>query len=1088
MVERVYHSVAPAEPERAFRIIARACFAVAAATALIAAVVIFFAASALTDAARLALVASLAIYACLSIGAFFRSALLGFPIPGSLLAAAVGAMLLAGALALTLRDGLHDPALGVLGLVVCVVAAVASIRAGAALALFAVVELTALALLERGGFAARGPAGNPLELMFMLQCLVVAGGLAAGTLTSRVVAHHLRAAAERERHARNLLRLAADLYWEQDSDFRFTHLADPRGLIDPTLAAAQLGKTPWESGETGMSESQFDAHQADLEAHRPFSGLLVRRRDASGRARVHSVSGEPKFDGDGIFAGYWGVARDVTEELRTQRASVASETRYRELFERSPSPLYLHRRGVVYDANQAAARLFGFDDASAMHGMRLVDLVAPGESQALAVQRIEMLEALKIGEGIPVADFQALAANGRRISVQATGVRVDSAGGPATLSILFDITAREAAEAALRRSEAMLSHLFATSPDCITLSELESGHHVMVNPAFCRLTGFAAAEVVGRNAFELGLWHDPRDRDHLRDAMAGAGHIEGMPATIQKRAGGLASVLVSAARFAMDGRDYVVVNARDVTDSERTRLEHVAILERASIGIALTRDRAFVQANPHWEAIFGWDTGSMVGQPGSTVWVDATDYAEIGRVAGPVLAAGEPFEIEREMRRQNGSRFWCRILGQAVDPMRPSHGGTIWIADDVTERRRLDAALAAARDAAEAASRAKSAFLANTSHEIRTPLNGLLGLARLALRDSIDAPTRQRLVEQIFESARGLEGILSDILDFSKIEAGKFTLDETVFDLRELLGAVHASYRSLAEARGLGFELAIDDGLPMRVTGDPVRVRQILGNFITNAVKFTASGGIRVEAGAGASRGVRLAVVDTGEGIDTAGQEQLFQPFNQGDVSVTRRFGGTGLGLSICRQLAQMMGGDVGVVSEPGRGSTFWAELPLPAAFAVGDSVGNDAFDSERLSSARVLLVEDNPVNMMIAAATLAQWGVDVEEARDGRMAISAVEAAARRGRPFDVVLMDVQMPVMGGNEAAIELRKAWSAHALPIIALTAAALVSEREQSLAAGMNDFLTKPIDAPKLRRTLARHVRSKPGAATHPHLEH
>jgi len=495
-----------------------------------------------------------------------------------------------------------------------------------------------------------------------------------------------------------------------------------------------------------------------------------------------------------------------------------------------------------------------------------------------------------------------------------------------------------------------------------------------------------------------------------------------------------------------------------------------------------------VQANPRWEAIFGWNTGSMVGQPGSAVWVDATDYAEIGRVAGPLLAAGEPFEIEREMRRQDGSRFWCRILGQAVDPMRPSHGGTIWIADDVTERRRLDAALAAARDAAEAASRAKSAFLANTSHEIRTPLNGLLGLARLALRDSIDGSARQRLVEQIFESARGLEGILSDILDFSKIEAGKFTLDETVFDLRELLGAVHASYRSLAEARGLGFELVIDDGLPMRVTGDPVRVRQILGNFITNAVKFTASGGIRVEAGAGAAGGVRLAVVDTGEGIDAAGQEQLFQPFSQGDVSVTRRFGGTGLGLSICRQLAQLMGGDVGVASEPGRGSTFWAELPLPAAFAVGDSVGNDAVDSARLSSARVLLVEDNPVNMMIAAATLAQWGVDVEEARDGRMAIRAVEAAARRGRPFDVVLMDVQMPVMGGNEAAIELRKAWSAHALPIIALTAAALVSEREQALAAGMNDFLTKPIDAPKLRRTLARHVRTKPGAAAQPQLEH
>ncbi len=312
----------------------------------------------------------------------------------------------------------------------------------------------------------------------------------------------------------------------------------------------------------------------------------------------------------------------------------------------------------------------------------------------------------------------------------------------------------------------------------------------------------------------------------------------------------------------MDGRDYMVVNARDVTEAERARREHAPILERASIGIALTRDRRFVQANPRFESIFGWAPGTMLGESGAVVWVDDADYAEIGRIAGPLLAAGQPFEIEREMRRQDGSRFWCRLLGQAVDPMRPSHGGTIWIADDVTERRRLDAALAAARDAAEAASRAKSAFLANTSHEIRTPLNGLLGLARLALGDTLDADIRRQYLEQIFDSARGLEGILSDILDFSKIEAGKFTLEAVVFDLREMLHAVHASYRSLAEAKGLSFALVLDPALPARVCGDPVRVRQILGNFITNAVKFTIAGGIRVEAsrnrGRRAPRGRRL--------------------------------------------------------------------------------------------------------------------------------------------------------------------------------------------------------------------------------------
>jgi CheY-like chemotaxis protein len=209
---------------------------------------------------------------------------------------------------------------------------------------------------------------------------------------------------------------------------------------------------------------------------------------------------------------------------------------------------------------------------------------------------------------------------------------------------------------------------------------------------------------------------------------------------------------------------------------------------------------------------------------------------------------------------------------------------------------------------------------------------------------------------------------------------------------------------------------------------------------------------------------------------------RLFQPFSQGDASTTRAVGGTGLGLSICRQLARLMGGDVGVETRPGAGSTFWAQLPLPPAVLPGNALTSEASENQRLRDARILLVEDNPVNMMIAVATLAQWGVDVAEARDGRAAIEAVHTAARDGRPFDLVLMDVQMPLMSGHEAAAELRKTWDPQALPIVALTAAALVSERDLALAAGMNDFLTKPIDAPKLRRTLARHVRRSPGTQT------
>jgi len=872
-----------------------------------------------------------------------------------------------------------------------------------------------------------------------------------------------------------LLAIAADWHWELDRHFRFSACAAPADAAMHAQLQRRIGRAPWEVTDMGLSEAQLDAHRADLEAHRSFNGLLVRRRDPAGRTRIHSAAGEPRFDAQGVFVGYRGVARDVTEEVRAQRAMTASETRYRELFDRSPSPLLLHRSGLVFDANEAAARLFGFPDATAMTGASLAELFAAGEPRQRAMDRLAELERLPVGESLPVIDHQARAIDGRQVIVQATAVRVETASGPATLSIMFDITSRKRVEAALRRSEAMLSHLFATSPDCITLSELPSGRHTLVNAAFTRLTGYAAQEAIGRSATDLGIWQDLADRDRLFELVTSKGSVSDFPVQVRTKAGARRSMLLSAARFQMDRRDYLVINARDVTDSERTRLEHAAILERASIGIAFTRDRRFVQANPRFEAMFGWSLGQLSSQPGSVVWANDADYAEVGRLATPLLSKGEQFEIEREMRRKDGTLFWCRLVAQVVDRSHPSQGGTIWIADDVTERRRLDQALGAARDAAEAASQAKSSFLANTSHEIRTPLNGLLGLARLALRPDIDAERRQHCLAQILDSAQSLAVILSDILDLSKIEAGKIALEDVPFPLREPLAGVYQSYRTMAEVKGLEMQLVIADDLPHTVTGDPVRMRQILTNFVTNALKFTERGTIRIEATAESGGVLRLAVTDTGSGVDPETQIRLFRPFSQGDSSTTRRYGGTGLGLSICRELARLMGGDVGMQSRPGFGSTFWARLPLRPA-ASGLVVENtETSDLARLRGRRVLLVEDNPVNMMIAAATLEQWGVSVAQARDGRMAIDAVREAAAADRLFDAVLMDVQMPVMSGHEAAAELRRTWDARALPIVALTAAALVAERDQALAAGMNDFLTKPIDADRLRQTLARHVR-------------
>ncbi len=1023
----------------------------------------------------------LLVVACLLLAGLFAlgiGALQRAPVPWVVLGVCTAGTVVTAITGIGSGDGVHSLSLGFFGLLVCLVTLLTSVRAGAALALVSAGAAIALAVFdsEPSGATALLPLhavalSSPSLLNVLTLALMLVSALASGALMSRMVNRALSEAEEREQRFVSLLRIAADWYWELDADLRFTQVSNELISGPAGMRAHWIGKRPWELTDIGWTPDTADQHRLRLEAREPFSELRMKRRAASGQLHFFSVSGRPRFDADGSFTGYWGVGRDVTIEVSAQQAVRASESRYQELFARSPSPLVLNRQGRVLDANDAAARLFGFASVTAMTGFDLISLVVPSNRERVH-QQMDHLESQPVGSALEVIDFEMLALDGAQLSVQATGVRVNASDGPATLSIIFDMTARVGAEAALRRSEAMLSHLFATSPDFITMSEMKDGRYVMVNESFCRVFGYSAREVIGQSALDLGIWYKPEDRQKMVKELMTNGGVYDLPTWFVTKSGTPVSLMMSAGRFQMDGHDYLVVNGRDVTDVQRARLEHEAILQNASIGIALIRDQRFMRANSSFEAMFGWETGALLGRPGGVVWPEEAGFAQALQNAEPRIAEGESIEMEHLMRRRDGSTFWCRLMARVVDPAHPRLGGTIWIAEDVTERRRVDQTLANARDAAEAASRAKSAFLANTSHEIRTPLNGLLGLARLAMQPTLDPTRRGQYLEQIHDSARSLADIISDILDLSKIEAGKFSIESVPFDLRKLLVAVHHAYQSLAHGRSLALNLRIADDVPAMVRGDPVRVRQILSNYITNGLKFTERGQVSIEAGMATPGVVRLTVSDTGPGIAEDIQQRLFQPFTQADESTTRRYGGTGLGLSICKELADLMGGACGVHSRPGEGSRFWAELPLPVTDAVAVDLEAEAQDASQLAGVDVLLVEDNPVNMMIAAAMLEQWGVNVVQATDGHEAVIAVDRAADAGHPFHAVLMDVQMPRLSGHEAALQLRQRYPSNLLPIIALTAAALVSEREQALAAGMDEFLTKPIDTHKLRQTLVR----------------
>jgi PAS domain S-box-containing protein len=1061
-------------PEPVVRLIGRLFFGTGVAAGLFSALLVAVLPDLIPPASRLALVGGYAGFGLLCAFAYSRSSERDVQLGPLLFAVSALTIALVTASSVLLSLGLRNPAIGFFGLLVCVLGAVTTRRLGVTLAALSLAAVAALAVAEVLAGAGAPTARALPWLLLAFHGLVIGSGLAGGMLIARVLEHYLLAAAEREQRFRGLLGIAADWYWELDDQFRFTHISDSRAGGSGSSPTHALGSTPWDHGALGLNDEQADANRADLESHRPFANLLARRVDARGQTRYLNLSGEPRFDTDGVFLGYWGVGRDVTAELRAQQAVASSEMRYRELFTRSPSPLLLHRRGMVIDANQAAASMFGYRDALAIRGASLVEHFPVGEHRAQARERIARAEQLRVGEALPVSDVVMHALDGRILHVQATGVGVDTSSGPAALAIYFDITARKATEAALRRSETLLSHLFATSPDCMTLTELDSGRYTLVNDRFLDIFGFRREEVIGRTSDELNTWNDPADRQRVVEAIRRQGGVQDVAMTMRRRDGGRVPMLVSAAQFGFEGQRLIVLTARDVTGSEQSRLEVEAILNTVSLAIAFVRGQRVVRINARHRQMFGWSEQELNQVSLAALWHDPADYQALRRNAVAKLRHRQGYECEAQMRRRDGSLMWCRLQAQPVDPNDPIGGGTIWSAEDITERRQTQQALAAARDAAEAASRAKSAFLANTSHEIRTPLNGLLGLARLAMQPDLAQARRQQYLNQIFDSTQSLAGIISDILDLSKIEAGKITLEDLPFGLRDTLAAVHHAYLSLAEVKGLTLTLDIAEAVPPTVRGDPLRVRQILSNYVTNALKFTERGSVRIEASV-RDGSVLLAVHDTGPGIDAATQLRLFTPFSQADESVTRRYGGTGLGLSICRELAQLMGGEVGVDSEPGRGSVFWAELPLRAS-APADAIDDPAPDEdELLSGARVLMVEDNPVNMLIAVAMLEQWGVLVAQAADGAMAVEAVGRAADAGEPFDLVLMDVHMPVMSGHAAVRQLRERFDAQALPVIALTAAALVSERDEALGAGMNDFLTKPIDARKLRSTLARCLR-------------
>lgn len=647
------------------------------------------------------------------------------------------------------------------------------------------------------------------------------------------------------------------------------------------------------------------------------------------------------------------------------------------------------------------------------------------------------------------------------------------------------------------------------------------GHVVFCNDAFERVMGYSRAELDGKPFFDVLVGPDSRERSRQRlehgmsERAATAFENEWITKSGERRRISFSNVpMLNGSGEAQ----YYIATGIDITDRYRAEQDLVrsetqfrSIWEASCEPMFLTAsDSRIVKVNAAFAAMLGCHASSLEQCSLAEMFVpEQREEMSACHRACVASSATEHF-FERELRFAHGRSGIFDISITRVDiPGEATQ--MLCIVRDVTARNRDALELARAKEVAEAANRellaanrsleetgrlaremadraealsaAKSDFLANMTHEVRTPLNGILGMTGLALETNLSQDQREYL-ELVKSSAEALLSLVNDVLDFSKYEAGKLGLDCVDFSLRGLLRDVLRPLALRASVVGLNFESVVDDGVPDHLLGDPLRIGQVLRNLAGNAVKFTNEGKVAVHVGLESMDASKVTlsirVADTGIGIPLEKQRQIFEPFTQADGSTTRKYGGTGLGLSISSGLVELMGGRMWLESEPGHGSTFYFTLPLQPASARG-TTESGALASHALVNGgpgggnrklHILVAEDNSVNQRLATRLLEREGHSVTIAGSGWEALEALEQSRRDHAPFDLVLMDVQMPDMDGLEATSRIRqleRGWGRR-LPIVAMTAQSAESDRVRCLESGMDAYITKPVKVPELMQTI------------------
>ncbi|MBC8101494.1 MAG: PAS domain S-box protein [Cytophagales bacterium] len=797
----------------------------------------------------------------------------------------------------------------------------------------------------------------------------------------------------------------------------------------------------------------------------------------------------------------------------------------------------LDRKGRYVFVNAAFASFFQQASTALIGAEWAMSILAPDR------KRVQAAHAAMLKDGKAEMEVRGQRKDGQPVCLQMVLSRIGD-GSLGYYCFATDVTAHREAEAAIRESEARFRMMADNSPVLLWMTDAE-GERTYVNKPWLRYTGRSQEQEIGQG-WEEGVPREDRERyeAELRRAVE-TGESIWMEHRLRYHTGEYRWVLASGTpRYLPDGTFLGTIgSAVDIENRKRAEQEQErslkalraseARLEEAQETAHLGSWEVELKAGNHsWSRevfhLYGLDPAlGPLSREQVRNHVFEEDLPLLDSAIARCLATGGTESVEhRIVRVDHEIRYAHSVLKVRRDPETEEITHLFGTIMDITERKQREEErhrlmqeaqearkqaerararaeqqtavlqeqtieLARARDEALAATRAKSDFLANMSHEIRTPMNGVLGMTGILL-DTDLSPDQREFAETVRSSGEALLTILNDILDFSKIEAGKLDLEIVAFDVRETVDDVVNLLRDSARRKGLEVVSLTEPRTPRTLRGDPGRIRQVLTNLVGNAVKFTGTGTITVRTTlveeADHDALLRVEVADTGIGLSHEGKARLFQSFSQADASTTRRYGGTGLGLAISKQLAELMGGEIGVESQEGAGSTFWFTLRLEKQ---GEGQNGEIAPLELTTPgpetgalpvrARVLVAEDNPVNQRLVVRLLEKRGCRVDVAGNG---IEAVEAVERL--PYDLVLMDCQMPEMDGYEAAAKIRLWESSRGgssdnrpgsagfprVPIVALTANAMAEDRERCLAVGMDDYLSKPLQPAKLDRILER----------------